>query len=392
MRKLFAFILALTMVVSVGSPVLVSAEDTAALSEMSIEECIAFLKANGVEIPDELYTELEWGVFAKEIIAQVEEDPNVAFPFGYSVLLQFANDIRFAVIKYYNMDGNVYSVQAMEETSLQDNTVYGSWSDDYLNYNCYAYAIGCYDRIVNPGTFSNNAISMDTSISGIAGSVRTDLQALGYTVLSVSNTMPAVTVSDHTHLICVRKDVDGVIMVEGGMAILLKDYHFMRLGQDGNWYHKPGQTNPLRYKYTPSNDRIWVVESYDGESYDRVEGWTYDSEIYFIGYTTPHTYEYAMCGNEQHILTCTICGQTTGSASACVYVNDYCTSCGRHDHNLGLADRTGNHYHEGLLHYFEYSRVCQDCGAYVYHWESEVCSGPPCMVPGLSLQPEELIS
>lgn len=363
MKKLFTFLLVLMIVISTNAPVQVLAEDTIVLSEMSVEECVAFLKANGVEIPEEHYSELEWGVFAKEIIAQVEENPGLIFAFGYSALLNFAESIKSVVIKHYSMDGNNYAMRTMAVTSLQDNTVYGSWSDDYLNYNCYAYALGLYDRARDPGMFSNNSISMDTSISGIAESVRTDLQALGYTVLTVSSAMPTVTVSDHTHLICVRKDVDGIYLISGGMLILLKDYHFMKLEQDGNWYHKPGRTNPLRYKYVPSNERIWVAESYDGSTYDRQEGWTYDSDIYFIAYTTPHTYAYEMCGNGQHTRTCTICDYE--ETLSCDYTYTYL-----YDDTHNASCKYCNNSYYGVVCTFSYSsnadethtRVCDVCG------------------------------
>ena len=37
------------------------------------------------------------------------------------------------------------------------------------------------------------------------------------------------------------------------------DYHFMKYSS-GSWLHKPGNTNPLKYKYTPANSRAWINE------------------------------------------------------------------------------------------------------------------------------------
>ena len=322
----------------------------------------------------------------------MEADPAISFPFNYSVFYQFANEIKKAVNEYYGISEYVIPRQTAGITELRDSETFTSWDDRYLSYNCYAYAIGHYDDRIDPGDLAERYFSVNMDVDEMAQNVKEDLLELGYTVLSVSDIMPTVPVSAHTHLICIRKDLDGYLLEGTGASSRIIDYHFMRLDPDGYWYHKPGGTEPLRYLYLPTNDRPWINEGRgaSGELFQYLQ-WTYDSEIYYILYHS-HAYAYEMCGDEQHILVCTICGQTSGTASDCVYVNDYCTSCGRHDHNLGLADRTGNHYHEGLLHYFEYSRVCQDCGAYVYYWESELCSGPPCMVPGLSLQPEEFIS
>ena len=103
----------------------------------------------------------------------------------------------------------------------------------------------------------------------------------------------------------------------------------MKLEEDGFWYHKPGRTCLLKYKHTPSSGTDWTLEYYDGEEALRQEMVTYDSEIYFIEYTTPHTYKYEMYGYEQHIRICTICGETAGTPMTCMYFNTVCKSCGR---------------------------------------------------------------
>lgn len=59
------------------------------------------------------------------------------------------------------------------------------------------------------------------------------------------------------------------------------------------------------------------MEYYDGDETKRVEEITYDSEIYFIEYTTPHVWEveyYGMTsgGTHQHISRCTVCGDANG--------------------------------------------------------------------------------
>lgn len=83
----------------------------------------------------------------------------------------------------------------------------------------------------------------------------------------------------------------------------------MKKEADGNWYHKPGQTNPLRYLHTPSNGRLWVSEVCYGEKqlYFRYPYITYDSEIMYIEYITPHEWEYTYSGSDKHTNKCTIC-------------------------------------------------------------------------------------
>lgn len=332
MKKILCVIL-VVMVLTMG--VSVSAVNTGIekLSELSDDECIKFLKDNGVAIPEIYEDELDCVPFVRLIIEQVEEDNNTEFAFGYTVLLEFAYEIKTAVNEYYS-NGDIMTIAYESSTSniLQDNIVYGSWQSEYEFYNCYAYAIGL-DEAFNPGQIEwvnlGNAkadylYDWTEDILTIAGWVYDDLVSLGYAVENPTTSMPTTLVDIHTNLVCIRKDNDGY----GG----INDYHVMRKGTDGNWYHKPGKTNPLKYKVVPSYEHIWVSEGYNGKDYTyfRISDFTYDSTIYFIKYTTPHKYVYKSCGSNQHISTCTICGETSDSATACIYINYICKFCG-HD-------------------------------------------------------------
>ncbi len=183
------------------------------------------------------------------------------------------------------------------------------------------------------------------NMATLADWVKTDLEYYGYTVTEISATMPDTQVSDHTRLICIRKDLEEITYInELGNLETNHDFHFMRLDKDGYWYHKPGYTNPLRYKYIPTNGVAWVVEGYDGvnDEYFRYDNSAYESEIYFIEYTTPHTYAWKYCGSDQHIRTCTICGETIGLPMSCRYDSeDTCTLCGHFD-GFDLADSIGD--------------------------------------------------
>lgn len=314
MRKIYWLTIVLAIVLSFA--VKTDALEPARLSELSDDDCVAFLESNNIEIPETYDDSMSWMPFIHAIIEIVENEPTAEFAFGYGVALEFAYEIKTAVNAYYGID-NIATLSTRSSEILRDNTVHGSWLPEYDGFNCYAYAIDYYEygRETTPGIFDwikhdgnpkeNFRYNWLANAYTVAGWVVDDLVALGYTVTNFSDTLPATDVADHTHLICVRTDLDGELLYG------YRDFHFMKFGKDGYWYHKPGRTNPLRYKYTPSNDRIWVAESYNGatNTYSRTEEFTYDSEIWFIEYTTPHVWEYVFWESGQHIERCTICGE-----------------------------------------------------------------------------------
>lgn len=184
------------------------------------------------------------------------------------------------------------------ETTLQDSLVQnangewvssgGKWNSRWSVYNCYAFALERFEAIqkysshdllqYQPGNFSKTSfidLSLKTT-SDIASLVKDDLVAIGYNESSIliSTTIP--TVNNNQQLICVR-----TILTD---SVFSWDYHFMRYDLKTNaWYHKPGKTAVLKYKYTPTNDRPWRVESFDGRGVMSSNA-AYNSDIYFIRY------------------------------------------------------------------------------------------------------------
>lgn len=297
------------------------------------EECIEFLYESGVLIPSIYEEEIECAPFVRSIIKTVSTDPNALFAYGSKELQDFALAIKAALNERNGNKASLLASQYSSSNILQDNTVYGTWHSEYLDYNCYAYAIG-YNEWICPGQIewvsmgndsANFRYNATANIQTIASWIEDDLVSLGYTVSTPTTVRPSVTVSDHHHLICVRKDNDVSL-----------DFHLMKLGTDGKWLHKPGNTIPLKYKYTPSMERVWTSEGYSGQTgqYYRNTDITYDSTIYFIEYTTPHSWTYKYCGNGQHIRTCSICDQTVEPALSCVYVNHTCRLCGSYNNVL----------------------------------------------------------
>ena len=74
--------------------------DIEKLSQMSEEDCVNFIKSRNIKIPDDFDNE-KIGSFIKEIIIDLEEDPEKMYVISYSVAFYFIEEIREAVIDYY---------------------------------------------------------------------------------------------------------------------------------------------------------------------------------------------------------------------------------------------------------------------------------------------------
>lgn len=132
----------------------------------------------------------------------------------------------------------------------------GAWDDSYYNYNCYAFGMQKTQNVPprtpyffawQPGYFAGTGgFIYGGSIYTLALVVKDDLEWLGYTGVSVSSVEPTSLSANQT-LMCIRSGPT--------------DYHFMRKNfSDGYWYHKPGSTAPLKYKYHPASQN-WISES-----------------------------------------------------------------------------------------------------------------------------------
>ena len=102
----------------------------------------------------------------------------------------------------------------MDSYTLQDSTPIGSWSNNYLNYNCYAYALGITSG-VQPGHYSGEPFALTMPVSDMADVVLADPEALGYWGYT-SSTKPAALLDPYFKVIAIRK------------AVTNEDYHFMK--------------------------------------------------------------------------------------------------------------------------------------------------------------------
>lgn len=160
---------------------------------------------------------------------------------------------------------------AANKYKLKDSTPIGSWSNSYKYYNCYAYSIGR-TKWRQPNGYEGSGYNCTKSISEIADDVLNDLNNLGYWGYKTT-TKPTSRPDNYFRVICVRKNSNGF------------DYHFMKMqGSSLNsWTHKPGDSQPLKWKYSSPGAKVWTNEAINNKGTHEPD-LKYDSEIYYILY------------------------------------------------------------------------------------------------------------
>ncbi|MCM1115499.1 MAG: hypothetical protein NC397_08405, partial [Clostridium sp.] len=124
------------------------------------------------------------------------------------------------------IDYNVTVTNFIKKYNLKQNS-----------FNCYAYAIGIHNKIINPGYKSNKKITSSTSVSTIVEYVISDLKKMGYKGVDVTKKGGAnYKTSAHTWLIAVRV----------GGSKKNYDYHFMiRSNLTKTWSFKAGKAGAV---------------------------------------------------------------------------------------------------------------------------------------------------
>ena len=323
MKKFVALFTVICMISLCLLPVSASAEEKenpVKLSKLGEEERAEFLSSMNIVVPEELKD-----VDLLTMISKLEENPDAPCVINYTKGAELFEDVRAAVKKYYGIQDNAVVKSAGTRNALQYSTVY-SWNTSMQYYNCYAYALGR-STICNPGDFSNQQYNHNDSIFNVAVVVKDDLNGdLGYDCVKMQNSRPT-TSSGWANAIAVRKDTTA--------DVGFNDYHFAKLSSS-SWLHKPSVTAVLKFNSAPTNSVAWTNEAYDGSMYYSPSVW-YESNIIYLLYKRNH-------------------GNTT-------------------------YDWTGNHYHSGSYHYYEYTYTCQDCGDVTETvLVKEACSGPPCAI------------
>lgn len=308
MKKAFCIFLSVILMysmLSISQPA-TAEEHVPLLSEMTESECLAFIKANGITLPPLYENESSWGPFVKKYITLFESNPDAPIAISYTVTAKLAQNIKTVVNRYYGTTTPLHTVTKVADnpTWLVNSELYGEWEDNFEQYNCYAYAVD-YPVWVDPGKIkyikdpSLNILDYsfniyDVSIEDIVNLVKGDLQQLGHQRLySIESQINTDNLCTNEKIICVRKGYE--------------DYHFMRYTSEG-WLHKPAGTHILKYKYTPTDDRVWTNENVYRGVYS--EGGTkYDSTIYFISYDG-HDWSYSSNSSGTHTMSCSICSDS----------------------------------------------------------------------------------
>lgn len=331
-RKVFALLLTCVMLVT-SVPCAMGAGHTQIPLSQLTEECMAFIDSQGISVPKELQEYEGLAEFVKDVIVAVENNSDVIFAYNYVVTLNFANEIKAAVNAYYGNNNAQLSATSTSTSSysLIDSETVGVWEEIFTEYNCYAYALGYTSSPNNsyfapePGYFSSpGEFNINGPISVWADQTEEDLREKGYSCIHrTTDYTEIMEYSSGYTIICLRKGDH-------------PDFHYMRWSIN-SWYHKPGNTHILRYLYYRPDLYNWTNEaSFRGIGIPPTSGKYYSDTIYYFAFRT--------------------------------------------DHNLTNAGLTGNNYHDGSRHYYEYRSECEDCGASKYYWESQPCAGPPCAV------------
>jgi len=314
MRKILAIVLTLSLLLTVRtSSYALESATPPLLSQMSEEECVEFVVSNGIEIPEGLRDSEKLGSFIKFIIQSVEKDPTRKFSYSYYPTLQMANNIAALVNEYYEDNGYPLSSASRQSVIalLRYSTPVGSWDNAYEWYNCYAYALGRPVDFIYPGYFSDSqAYDATLSVNEFANLTEDDLYALGYDCVVRSTNYASVGSWDSSFtIICLRKDI-----VYGS-----EDFHYMRL-ENGNWYHKPGTSQILKYNYSAPTSGRWSDEfSFEGVNYSGDVYYT--STIHYFAFRANHTYVSSYAGDEYHSLN-----------QHYYYMHNVCADCGHSEY------------------------------------------------------------
>lgn len=297
-----------------------------ALADMTAEECLEILEENGLTVPEEFQNMEELEKFVQTIAAAVEDDSAYNLVFNYDGTQQFANAIKEAVNTYYGRETQSSStgIMPLAVYELQDSVTVGAWDDNFLFYNCYAYALGYTYLPTNsnhfwPGDLSGGGFDISGTISEWADLTEEDLKAEGYSCVYKTKSYTNVMKYEDTHAIICLRQCKGA------------DFHYMKL-DDGLWYHKPGYTHVLQYLYAPY-EKDWTNE-YSEYGVAHEGAITYSGTIYYFAFRESH-----------------------------VWISSSCIS----------------NYHSGSTHYYQFQRTCS-CGVSETYWEAMSCSGPPCLM------------
>ena len=274
LRKIYLIILsAMLCSILVSESYVVEAKEVKIISKESLlsldsSSLIKTLELKGLRLPSdyEQHKELAQSFASKYVPLLMENKIN---PYIKQFSYDQSNEMMVELAKVLT-SMELFKIENVLRYTLKDSTVLGSWSNSYDRYNCYAYSLGKTFGL-QPGTTSRTKFSMTFSISQMADVVIADLNSMGFRGYKTTK-KPKSLPDKWFRVICIRKDNDNV------------DYHFMKCGANLNsWTHKPGGTQPLRWKYSSPGAKVWSNEHvYKGIA--EPGNITYESDIYYTIY------------------------------------------------------------------------------------------------------------
>lgn len=324
MKKVYASMCVLLMILVIISPVSVIATASECHENMTSEEVASFLRNSNIVIPSYFEKEADGIEFAKLILQELSKDRNAIFTFGYVGYQAFANEIRAAYIASdtsvipNNTNAVTSTTSAIDQ--LQYNTFY-SYPSNANVFNCYGYAVDEVDWLIIGGEGDDGWKPATTTVGEAAEMIREDIGHLDYCIKGVYTSLPIDDVNDESkNVICFRQTSFT------GLLSGYNDFHFMKVvHENGNvkWRHKPGSSAILTYNTAP-NTGSWVQEAIgknaSGEfEYHQSNLYIYDSVIYYFVYTN----------------------------------HNYIETLIRNYHGIGTNK---------FSHYYVYRATCQDCG------------------------------
>lgn len=313
-QKILALLLIICMIATM-TPTALAEETKPRLSEMTDAEILAFLEENEIEIPVVNYaTGEEMFDFVRKVIDGVEENPAYFMdPSAYESLLLY-QEIKTAVNSYYGVDPSQIPISTANCGMQYSTAIVLPWQSIFEEYNCYAYTLGLTDDYYTPGNFCGKSFS---NTYAMAEAVKGDLQHSSY-----KNHCPCVKITS------TRPTYEDAIAVRRTGA----DFHVMRLFSDGvYWKHKPGTSTILQYDSMPSTSVAWISEGYGKNGFQIFDS-PISGSIYYVVFRKTHT------------------ASTSSTA-------------------------TGNNYHSGSYHYYEYDCTCSFCYDDYTTWSKVSCSG-----------------
>ncbi len=207
------------------------------------------------------------------------------------------------------------------------------------HYNCYGYAIDDH-RWLYTGNSSGNPYTGLETIDEFSEKVTADIKAIfNYQCIKQDDIAPTSN-TGWINVIALKADTEKEIY-DPSRGYRVNDFHFAKFFSSSDWRHKPGSTAVLRFLQPIGNMTVWPSEGVIGDEYFS-NPMDYDSPTVYFSYKASH-------------------GNTTPTDTW-----------------------TGNHYHSGSVHYYEYQNACVDCDCFVSgttSWKSLPCTGPNCIMP-----------